>query len=208
MPHPWFEVWLIHPSPEACAAFERRFAGLPSIRVLAQRYEQLPAHDCFVTAGNAYGVMTAGIDAAIIARFGAELMREVQEHIMERYLGEQPVGSAFILPTGERERPYLCHAPTMRMPGPIAKTSNVYVATFAALTAAHRYNVEHDGELKTLVFPAMGTGFGQMEFDESARQMAVAYAHYLRPPAHPTWDGLIARERRICYDGDVRAVNG
>ena len=73
-------------------------AGLPGIRVLEQRYEQLPAHDCFVTAGNAYGVMTAGIDAAIIARFGAELMREVQEHIMERYLGEQPVGSAFILP--------------------------------------------------------------------------------------------------------------
>ena len=207
MPHPWFEIWLIHPSPEACAAFERRFAGLPNIRTLEQRYEQLTAHDCFVTAGNAYGVMTAGIDAAIIARFGAGLMREVQEHIMEHYLGEQPVGSAFIVPTGDRARPYLCHAPTMRMPGPIAKTSNVYAATFAALTAAHRYNVEHDGELKTLVFPAMGTGFGQMEFDESARQMAVAYAHYLRPPAHPTWDGLIARERRICYDGDLRVLN-
>ncbi|HVI03346.1 MAG TPA: hypothetical protein VM869_31835 [Enhygromyxa sp.] len=36
---------------------------------------------------------------------------------------------------------------------------------------------------RPLVFPAMGTGFGQLEFDEGARQMAVAYAHYLRPPA-------------------------
>jgi O-acetyl-ADP-ribose deacetylase (regulator of RNase III) len=207
MPHPWFELWLIHPAPEACAAFERRFAGLPDVRVLAQRYEQLPAHDCFVTAGNAYGVMTAGIDAAIIARFGEPLMREVQEHIMERYLGEQPIGSAFMVPTGDPERPYLCHAPTMRMPGPINKTSNVYAATFAALTAAHRYNVEHDRELRTLVFPAMGTGFGQLPFDEAARQMAVAYAHYLRPPGHPSWDGLIARERRICYDGDTRVLD-
>jgi O-acetyl-ADP-ribose deacetylase (regulator of RNase III) len=94
----------------------------------------------------------------------------------------------------------------MRMPGPITNTSNVYAATFAALTAVHRYNVEHDRELRTLVFPAMGTGFGQLEFDEAARQMAVAYTHYLRPPGHPTWDGLIARERRICYDGDVRRV--
>jgi O-acetyl-ADP-ribose deacetylase (regulator of RNase III) len=206
MPHPWFELWLIHPEQDACAAFERRFAGLPDVRVLAQRYEQLPAHDCFVTAGNAYGLMTAGIDAAVVRRFGPALMREVQEHIMEHYLGEQPVGSAFVITTGDPERPWLCHAPTMRMPGPIANTSHIYTATFAALTAVHRVNVEQDAELRTLVFPAMGTGFGQVTFDEAARQMAVAYAHYLRPPGRPNWDGLITRERRICYDDDRKVV--
>ncbi|PRP93653.1 macro domain-containing protein [Enhygromyxa salina] len=206
MPHPWFSVWLIHPKPEACEAFERRFAGLPDIRVIQQRYEQLPPHDCFVTAGNAYGVMTAGIDAAIIDRFGEGLMREVQEHIMEHYLGEQPVGTAFVVPTNDPARPQLCHAPTMRTPGAITGTSNIYTATFAALTAVHRYNVCHDDELSTVVFPAMGTGFGQVSFDEAARQMAVAYRHYLRPSGRPTWDSIVARERRICYDGDAKVV--
>ena len=34
-----------------------------------------------------------------------------------------------------------------------------------------------------LGFPAMGTGFGGMNADEAARQMAAAYRHYLNPPS-------------------------
>jgi hypothetical protein len=55
---------LIHPDEEACNAFSGRFAGLPNVSVLRSRFEDLPPHDCFVTAGNSFGMMTAGIDAA------------------------------------------------------------------------------------------------------------------------------------------------
>ena len=66
MPFP-LELWLLHPEREACEAFHQRFKGLPDVRVVQARFEELEPHDCFVTAGNAFGNMTAGIDAAVVA---------------------------------------------------------------------------------------------------------------------------------------------
>lgn len=57
-------VWLIHPDEEMCSAFRDRFHGLGNFRVIQSRFEDLEPHDCFVTAGNAFGMMTAGIDAS------------------------------------------------------------------------------------------------------------------------------------------------
>jgi hypothetical protein len=60
------EVWLVHPEEAMCVAFRKRFSGLPNVRVIRGRLEDLEPHDCFVTAGNAFGIMTAGIDAAVL----------------------------------------------------------------------------------------------------------------------------------------------
>src|SRR5687767_6308898 len=111
------EVWLVHPDAEACDAFADRFGDLPGVRVLPCTFEETPPHDCFVTAGNAFGIMTAGIDAAVVRFFGGHLMGAVQYRIMDEYLGEQPVGTAFLAETGHEAVPFLCHAPTMRVPG-------------------------------------------------------------------------------------------
>ena len=123
-----------------CDAFTARFAGLPGVRVIRGRFEDLPPHDCFVTAGNAFGLMTAGIDAAVVHRFGEELMHRVQHVIMDRYMGEQPVGTAFVISTGDPNPPFVAHAPTMRVPGSIAGTDKIYTATWTALLAiqAHK----------------------------------------------------------------------
>src|SRR2546423_12413482 len=109
-------VWLVHPEETMCAAFRKRFADLPGVRVIQGRFEDLEPHDCFVTAGNAFGIMTAGIDAAVIRRFGDPLMERGQHRIMDQYFGEQPVGTAFILPTEDRTLPFIVHPPTMRGP--------------------------------------------------------------------------------------------
>ncbi len=48
----------------------------------------------------------------------------------------------------------------------------------------------------------MGAGFGGLSYDESARQMAAAYDHFLNlPQRKPDWDWVTDREKRICYDG-------
>lgn len=200
------EIWLIHPEAEMCAAFQRRFAGLPGVRVMPARFEQLEAHDCFVTAGNSYGLMTAGIDAAVVAYFGEDLMHRIQHRIMDQYLGEQPVGSAFIEPTGHADRPFVAHAPTMRVPGSICGTDKVYAAIWAALTAIHLHNVTAARKIETAAFPAMGTGFGDVPFEEAARQMAAAYRHYLQPPHRLDWDYVIERHKAIDYDGGKRVI--
>lgn len=195
------DVWLIHPDEAMCAAFRGRFAGLRGVRVIQSRFEDLDPHDCFVTAGNAFGLMTAGIDAAVVRAFGEGLMERVQHTIMDRYLGEQPIGTAFVVPTGHAAIPFLAHAPTMRVPGNIEGTDKVYAATWAALLAIHAHNLGSDETIETVAFPAMGTGFGGVPFDEAARQMAAAYRHYLDPPHRLDWDFVVDRHRAICYDG-------
>jgi O-acetyl-ADP-ribose deacetylase (regulator of RNase III) len=198
-------LWLIHPEREMCDAFESRFAELPGVRVLQARFEDLDAHDCFVTAGNAFGMMTAGVDAAVIRRFGMALMQRVQDHILNHYMGEQPIGSAFVIDTGDPTLPFVVHAPTMRVPGSIAGTDKVYVATWAALLAVRAHNQAREQKIKSVVFPAMGTGFGGVPFSEAARQMAAAYRHLLEPPRRLNWDVVTDRHKAICYDG-VRQV--
>ena len=199
-------VWLVHPEAAMCAAFRDRFAGLPGVRVVRGRFEDMEPHDCFVTAGNAFGLMTAGIDAAVVRFFGEPLMQRIQHRIMDQYLGEQPVGTAFVEPTGHPDYPFVAHAPTMRVPGSIEGTDKVYCATWAALVAVHAHNVAAERKIETVAFPAMGTGFGGVPFDEAARQMAAAYRHYLEPPHRLDWDFVIERHKAICYDEDRQVV--
>lgn len=199
-------IWLVHPDGAMCNAFRRRFSGLRGVRVVQGRFEDLEPHDAFVTAGNAFGLMTAGIDAAVVRVFGEGLMRRVQHRIMNDYFGEQPVGTAFVVATEHAAIPFLVHAPTMRVPGNIEGTDKVYSATWAALMAVQAHNAAAERKIETAAFPAMGTGFGGVPFDEAARQMAVAYRHYLEPPHRIDWEFVAERQRAICYDGPRQVV--
>ena len=199
-------LWLVHPEQAMCDAFRERFAGLPRVRVVRGRFQDLEPHDCFVTAGNAFGLMTAGIDAAVVRRFGTSLMESVQHRIMDEYMGEQPVGTAFVVTTGDPDLPFVVHAPTMRVPGSIAGTDKVYVATWAALLAVQAHNQADEPKIATVAFPAMGTGFGGVPFTEAARQMAAAYRHFRDPPHRIDWDFVIERHKAICYDGGKQVV--
>ena len=201
MPLP-LEIWLIHPEQEACEAFEERFAESPDVRVIQSRFEELPPHDCFVTAANSFGVMNAGIDAAVIHFHGQDLMERIQYRILDEYLGEQPIGTCLIEATGNSDYPYIAHTPTMRVPGSIEGTDKVYAATWAAFLAVYRHNVttEEQDRIHSVVFPAMGTGFGYVPYREAARQMAAAYYHYLNPPHRFNWDIVVERMKRIAYD--------
>lgn len=70
----------------------------------------------------------------------------------------------------------------------------------------HSHNRTSARQIETLVFPALGTGFGGMPFTESARQMAAAYAHFLHPPSRLDWDTVVDRHKAISYDGERRVT--
>jgi O-acetyl-ADP-ribose deacetylase (regulator of RNase III) len=196
------EIWIVHPEEEACSAYRNRFSTFPQARMIQARLQELAPHDCFVTAANSFGIMNAGVDAAVVEIHGPSLLRTVQDRILNDYLGEQPVGTAFIVDTGNSQYPFVAHAPTMRVPGSIEGTDAVYRATWAALTTIHRHNQTDARPIEVIAFPAMGTGFGGMAYDESARQMAVAWKHYMEPPTGLNWDFVAARQRSIFYNGD------
>lgn len=199
-------LWLVHPDASMCEAFRQRFDGLRGVRVIQSAFEDLGPHDAFVTAGNAFGIMTAGIDAAVVRYFGDSLMQRVQHQIMDDYFGEQPVGTAFVIPTGHPHIPFLVHAPTMRVPGSISGTDKVYGATWAALLAIHAHNRQAERKIEVAAMPAMGTGFGGVAYDEAARQMAVAYRHYLEPPHRLDWDFVVERQKAIHYEGGKQVI--
>lgn len=199
-------LWLVHPDEAMADAFQRRFDGLPGVRVVRGRFEDLGPHDCFVTAGNSFGLMTAGIDAVIVHRFGDQIMQRVQQQIMDDYCGEQPVGTAFVVPTDDPALPFVCHAPTMRVPGSIEGTDKIYSATWAALLAIAAHNRTSAQRIDVVAMPAMGTGFGGVPFDEAARQMAAAYRHLWEPPHRIDWEFVVRRHRAICYDGPNQVV--
>ncbi len=134
-------------------------------------------------------------------------MQRVQHRIMDEFFGEQPVGTAFVVPTGHPDGPV--PVPTPRRcgsPASIDGTDKVYNATWAALLAIHAHNRVSDPTIEVAAFPAMGTGFGGMPFGEAARQMAAAYRHYLEPPHRLDWDFVVERQKAIHYDGGRQVV--
>lgn len=192
-----FHLILVDPQPLLCDAFERAFAHLPRVKVVNDYFEMLPEFDCMVSAANSFGLMDGGVDAAIVRFFGIPLMHQVQQQILTEYLGEQPVGTSFIIETGDVNHPFLAHTPTMRVPMDIAHTDNVYLAMWAMLRAVHHHNHRADRSIRTVACPGLGTLTGRVSFETAARQMALAYRHYLNPPQRLDWVFADLRDKAV-----------
>lgn len=173
---------LVDPNPNVCKAWGKYFKDLPDVEIANTYFEKLPQFDCMVSAANSFGIMDGGVDAAITRYFGTQLMLRVQERIIDKFLGEQPVGTSTIVETKHEEHPYLAHTPTMRVPEDITHTDNVYLAMWAMLREVRNHNRTSDHKIEVVACPGFGTGYGQVPFGEAARQMSVAYKHYLNPP--------------------------
>ncbi|NEP14868.1 MAG: phage tail protein [Symploca sp. SIO2C1] len=186
---------LVAPSSQLFAAFQQYFNYLPNIEIVNNYFEWLPEFDCLVSPANSFGMMDGGMDAAIIKFFGHSLMTKVQEYILKEFLGEQPVGTSFIVETGHSKHPFLAHTPTMRVPMSIAGTDIPYVAMWAMLLAVRRYNQSSDRKIDSVACPGLGTGIGRVPYHEAARQMALAYDNFLHPPKF--LNCIVAAERQL-----------
>lgn len=173
---------LIAPDYFLYQAFQESFDYFPDIEIVNNYFEWLTEYDCLVSPANSFGMMDGGMDAAIIRFFGRSLEERVQKYILEDYLGEQPIGTSLIVKTEHPKHPFLAHTPTMRVPMKIQGTDIPYVAMWAMLLAVRQYNKTYPNSINSVVCPGLGTGIGQVPYTEAARQMALAYDHFLYPP--------------------------
>ena len=192
----------VDPNPAFCQAIKDYFDELPDVEIIPGRFEQLAEFDCMVSPANSFGLMDGGVDYAIIRFFGHDLMQRVQQHIIEEFRGEQPVGTSFIIETNHPKRPFLAHTPTMRVPMKIAHTDNVYKAMWALLLAVHHHNKRSEQKINSIACPGLGTGTGHVPYRQAARQMSLAYRNFLNPPKYIDWAFADKRQLEIRYGGD------
>lgn len=193
---------LVDPNSSLCEEFRLLFDDFGDVEVECGLFQQLPVFDCMVSAGNSFGLMDGGVDLAIVKHFGIELMDRVQKHILDRYRGEQPVGTSFIVPTDDDQHPFLAHTPTMRFPMKISATDNVYQAMWAMLLAVWQHNQNSDSKIKTVACPGLGTAAGGVPVKSAAQQMSLAYGNFLDPPASLDWNFAASRQKAIGLGGN------
>lgn len=198
-----FKLILVDPYDALCEEFEVYFNRFADASVVCDRFEALPEFDCMVSAANSFGLMDGGVDLAITNFFGVELMDAVQRHVIDHYRGEQPVGTSFIIETGHDKHPFLAHTPTMRVPMTIAATDNVYNAMYAMLLAVWRHNQTAARKIRAVACPGLGTATGGVSPRDAARQMSLAYDHFLTPPQQINWPYARTRQQAIGLGGDL-----
>lgn len=194
------QLILVDPNHRVSTAFKERFSYLPNVQVVNGDFDQLTSYDCLVSPANSFGMMDGGVDAAITKFFGISLMERVQQKILDDYRGEQLVGTSFIIETGHPQHPFLAHTPTMRVPMQIVGTDIPYVAMWAMLLAVEQHNRHTDRKISSIACPGFGTGIGRIPPDEAARQMALAYDHFIYPPKFLNCFVAASRQLQIWED--------
>ena len=197
-----FGIVLVDPNTELCDEFELHFKRFDNVTVVCDRFESLPNFDCMVSAANSFGLMDGGVDAAITSFFGLELMDRVQAHIISEFRGEQPVGTSFVIETGNDAHPFLAHTPTMRVPMAISATDHVYKAMWSMLLAVWNHNKTSNRRIKTVACPGLGTATGRVPPRSAANQMSLAYSNFLYPPDQISWPFAMDRQKAIGRGGD------
>lgn len=170
-------------------AWHREFDDVDTVVATKTALEDLDSHDLIVSAGNSFGLMDGGLDAAI-AHMIPGIQDAVQERVASYYCGEMPVGTCMIVPTSDARFPYIAYTPTMRYPRMIA-AELVYDSTRAFLLAVRQWNLEHEAEpIETIACPGLGTATGGVGVFHAARVMRLAWNVVVeRPPAfYLDWD--------------------
>jgi len=141
--------------------------------------------DALVNPANSLGIMENGVARTIKVEGGDSIEDEAKA------AAPVAVGAAVVTGAGQLWCKAIIHAPTMEEPGMKIGVENVRRATRAALLAAGRNGYE------TIAFPGMGTGTGQVPYDEAARAMVDELRAHKMPQPSTIW--LIATNHDMIY---------
>jgi O-acetyl-ADP-ribose deacetylase len=123
--------------------------------------------DAIVNAANNDLHLGAGVAGAIRRKGGDEIQRECDS------IGSIPVGYAAITTGGKLAARYVIHAASMQLGG---KTSGDSLRH----SVAHSLRIANERGLKTIAFPAVGTGIAGFPLKDCAQIMIREAAKHLR----------------------------
>jgi len=143
--------------------------------------------DAIVNAANTALVMGAGVAGAIARRAGETVAREAAEKAPIA-LGAVARTRAGLLPAK-----FVIHAAVM---GADRRTDAEVIARATRAALADAENIG----LKSIAFPALGTGVGRLPYETSARAMLTAVVDYLKSRTTPR----LRRVTFVLYDDAAR----
>lgn len=123
--------------------------------------------DAIVNAANTDLKLGAGVAGAIRRKGGPSIQKQCDE------VAPIPLGEAVITTAGELKAEYVIHAAGMKLGGKVTEESLRNCTRNSLLRA------EEKG-LKSLAFPAIGTGVGGFSLERCAEVMLSTVLHYLK----------------------------
>src|SRR5579863_203818 len=123
--------------------------------------------DAIVNAANNDLKLGAGVAGAIRRKGGEEIQRECDA------IGSIPVGYAAITGGGKLKARHVIHAASMQLGG---RTTAANLRT----SVAHSLRIAAERGLKTIAFPAVGTGIAGFPIEECATIMLQEAAQHLK----------------------------
>ena len=124
--------------------------------------------DAIVNAANNDLILGAGVAGAIHRKGGEEIQRECHE------IGSIPVGYAAITGGGKLKARHVIHAASMGLGGLRTTAKTLRTAT------AHSLRLAKEHCLKSIAFPAVGTGVSGFPMDECAQIMLTEAVNHLK----------------------------
>jgi O-acetyl-ADP-ribose deacetylase (regulator of RNase III) len=123
--------------------------------------------DAIVNAANTELILGSGVAGAIREKGGYQIQSECNK------TGPIPLGQATITVAGDLKTKYVIHAAGMHLGGHV-ETDSLKKCTLNSLKVADKYKI------KTLAFPAIGTGVGGYPMEMCAEVMISVVSDYLR----------------------------
>jgi O-acetyl-ADP-ribose deacetylase (regulator of RNase III) len=124
--------------------------------------------DAIVNAANNDLILGAGVAGAILRKGGSEIQRECNE------IGSIPIGYAAITGGGKLVARYVIHAASMGLGDTRTTAKSLRTST------AHSLRLASERKLKTIAFPAIGTGVSGFPLEECAQIMLAETVAHLR----------------------------
>ena len=125
--------------------------------------------DAIVNAANNQFYMGGGVAGAIKRQGGVEIEREAVKK------GPVEVGQAVATAAGKLDADYVIHAAVMGM-------DFVTSAEAISQATANTLKLAHDLGVKSIAFPALGTGVGRFPLEEAAQLMIGEVAKFAQDP--------------------------
>lgn len=124
--------------------------------------------DAIVNAANNDLILGAGVAGAIDLKGGIEIQKECDE------IGTIPVGYAAITTGGNLKARYVIHAASMSLAGVRTTAKSLRTST------AHSLHLAAQRKLRTIAFPAIGTGISGFPMEECAEIMLEEAVRHLK----------------------------